>query len=73
MDTETLLIGAFVAIAVIGQLCLPLIGSYRRKRALRAAQARAALIEQAAEQMQREPDAHQQHQGLSGSNSERVL
>jgi hypothetical protein len=39
----------FVVVAVVGQLCLPLIGAYRNTRATSVAKRRADLLEAAAD------------------------
>lgn len=45
----TLAIAIFVAVSVIGQLCLPLIGAYRNARWLDKAKRRADLLQAAAD------------------------
>jgi hypothetical protein len=60
-----------VAIAVIGQLCLPLVGAYRNARANARAKQRARLLEAAADRQSGETDkikaiiAHHRDSGVS--------
>ena len=50
MDTTGWILLALLAVAIVGQLCLPLIGRWSRRRdAVRLAKARACLLEAAAE------------------------
>lgn len=42
-------LAVFVIVAVVGQLCLPLIGAYNNNRALARAKRRADLLEAAAD------------------------
>ena len=42
-------LAVFVIVAIVGQLCLPLVGAYRNARALAMAKRRADLLEAAAD------------------------
>lgn len=51
MDTSTLILAVLVAVAIVGQLCLPILGRLNAKRSTRQlASARARLLEDAADQ-----------------------
>jgi Tfp pilus assembly protein PilE len=45
-------LAAFVVVAVVGQLCLPLVGAYRNARARAMAKRRADLLEAAADRQE---------------------
>lgn len=50
MDTSTLILAVLVAVAVLGQLCLPLVGGWNRNRQARQAKRDIArLLETAAD------------------------
>lgn len=50
MDTSTLILAVLVAVAIVGQLCLPILGRLNAKRLDRQlARARARLLEDAAD------------------------
>jgi membrane protein DedA with SNARE-associated domain len=71
MDTTGIVLAVLLAIAVIGQLCLPLIGRWNHRRSsARLAKARARLLEAAADRQLQHFDDRLAKLGSKGGGDE---